>query len=382
MAAQQQTINQGQLMLNGLYIEVRASDGYVDLNKLSIAGSKKYTNWRQNKKTENFLNVLAANLSIPASELLKRMSGRNGERHTYGHPQVALNLAQWISPEFDVQVTKYMFELYTTGKVDLGNDKSSKELTALWKAKISKLKQAKDAELDAIHTELGSKNVQLIDYAMKIAEKDAQIERLKNFNAIIDENNLLYVASYSVYNGNCNELYVKVGKGSKRFGESDQEFIERLKNSADIPTAFKVHYLVYVRSNEFIETGLKSRFGNNLVLPRKEWLRGVTIDEAVEFIKSLCQCMTMDCAEVMHEVDDSFVYTKNADGGIEMTRRVQEPEYTPVFSDSESTIPDPVESSESEAPVKTKKRKIIIDTDSDSDEDDTPIIPKRFRKKL
>lgn len=36
------------------------------------------------------------------------------------HPQVAINLAQWISPEFAVQVTQWVFD-WMSGKVPGGN---------------------------------------------------------------------------------------------------------------------------------------------------------------------------------------------------------------------------------------------------------------------
>ena len=32
-------------------------------------------------------------------------------------------MAQWISAEFDVQVSKHIFELYLTGKIELGKEK-------------------------------------------------------------------------------------------------------------------------------------------------------------------------------------------------------------------------------------------------------------------
>ena len=43
-------------------------------------------------------------------------------------PQVAINIAQWISPTFDVKVSGWVYEVMMTGKVDITNTKSYKEL--------------------------------------------------------------------------------------------------------------------------------------------------------------------------------------------------------------------------------------------------------------
>ena len=59
------------------------------------------------KKSSAFLKVLSSSRGIPLDELIKYNSGSNEERANWGHPQVAINVAQWVSPEFDVKVSKY-----------------------------------------------------------------------------------------------------------------------------------------------------------------------------------------------------------------------------------------------------------------------------------
>jgi hypothetical protein len=65
---------------------------------------------------------------MPTVELVKQIQGGNGSRHTWGHPQVAVNIAQWISPKFDVLVSRHIFDLYTTGNVELKNFKLNREI--------------------------------------------------------------------------------------------------------------------------------------------------------------------------------------------------------------------------------------------------------------
>ena len=99
------------LSLNSIPIISRKEDGYINLTALCKAGKKDFKEWNRNKKTQAFLKVLISTVGIPTVEIIKCESGGNGERHTWGHPQVAVNIAQWISPEFDVHVSKWIFDL-------------------------------------------------------------------------------------------------------------------------------------------------------------------------------------------------------------------------------------------------------------------------------
>ena len=134
-----QTLCNQPLVLNNIKIATRQEDGYINLSALCKAGNKEFSHWKENKKTENFLAVLSSSLGIPRLDLLKRTTGGIDQRHVWGHPQVAINIAQWISPEFDVQVSKWIFELMLTGKVELGKEKSSAELDNIYQTRIQEL---------------------------------------------------------------------------------------------------------------------------------------------------------------------------------------------------------------------------------------------------
>ena len=79
-------------------------------------------------------------MGIPTVELIQYIRGGNGECHTWVHPQVAINIAQWISPEFDVKISGWIYEVMLTGKVDIKNTKSYRELRAANKDKELKIK--------------------------------------------------------------------------------------------------------------------------------------------------------------------------------------------------------------------------------------------------
>jgi hypothetical protein len=115
------------------------SDGYINLNQLCKAGEKEFKTWKENKKSKAFIKELSRDAGIPADELIKYKSGANSERANWGLPQVAINIAQWVSPVFDVQVSKWVFELMVTGKVTLGEEKSAQELEKMYQDQIETL---------------------------------------------------------------------------------------------------------------------------------------------------------------------------------------------------------------------------------------------------
>jgi hypothetical protein len=80
------------------------------------------------QKTKAFIQVLSSSVVITTDELIKYKSGSIHERATWVHHQVAINIAQWISPQFDVKVSGWVYEIMMTGKVDITNTTSFKQL--------------------------------------------------------------------------------------------------------------------------------------------------------------------------------------------------------------------------------------------------------------
>ena len=112
-------------------LEYRDNDGYINITNLCKAGGKEFKSWNRLDKTKRFLDVLSSTVKIHTVELLKQEQGGNGERHTWAHPQVSINIAQWISAEFDVLVSKWVYEIMLTGKVDIKDNKTTPELDTM-----------------------------------------------------------------------------------------------------------------------------------------------------------------------------------------------------------------------------------------------------------
>jgi len=61
---------------------------------------------------------MVSNTDIPVLELINKNIGGN-HTGTCVHPKVAVNLAQWLSPEFAVHVSNWIYDLMTRGKVEV-----------------------------------------------------------------------------------------------------------------------------------------------------------------------------------------------------------------------------------------------------------------------
>lgn len=107
-----------QLIEHPVGIEVvtqRPNDGYINATELCQGAGKLFGNYHQTAQTKAFLEELAAVIGIPITGnggLVQIRQGGNDKasQGTWVHPRVAINLGQWLSPEFDVAVSGWVFD--------------------------------------------------------------------------------------------------------------------------------------------------------------------------------------------------------------------------------------------------------------------------------
>lgn len=97
--------------VQGNPVQQRASDGYINATAMCRIAGKMWGHYRENGNTQAFLLALEADIGIPISELVKSVKGGDPRlQGTWVHPQVATHLAQWLSPEFAVKVSKWVYD--------------------------------------------------------------------------------------------------------------------------------------------------------------------------------------------------------------------------------------------------------------------------------
>lgn len=92
-------------------ISQRVTDGYINATAMCRAANKSWSDYIRLTSTKAFIAELSSALQISQDGLAQSVVG--GVPHLQGtwvHPQVAIHLAQWLSPKFAVLVSKWVFE--------------------------------------------------------------------------------------------------------------------------------------------------------------------------------------------------------------------------------------------------------------------------------
>ena len=133
------------LVLNGITIEVDPQTLMVNATQMCSAAGKFYAHYSTTIGMTEYKNALSSAIGIPIAELIKC---KNGNREgTMVHRRIALYLAQRLSADFAVQVTGWLEELFTTGRVELGNEMSPQQLDEAWQQRVIDAQRLqKDAE--------------------------------------------------------------------------------------------------------------------------------------------------------------------------------------------------------------------------------------------
>ena len=101
----------------GMAIGQRRTDGYLNATAMCNANKKRWPDYWRNDATKEFVKALAATVGIPTVELVQTREGSKGG--TWVHPQIAVHLAQWCSPEFAVVATGWILDIVTTGQASI-----------------------------------------------------------------------------------------------------------------------------------------------------------------------------------------------------------------------------------------------------------------------
>lgn len=101
----------------GSLIQQRTKDGYINATAMCKAAGKQFHDYTRLGSTGDFLSALGGSTGIPVNRLVMTVvTGANEVRGSYVHPQVAIHLAQWLSPEFAVKVSEWIVEWMSGSK--------------------------------------------------------------------------------------------------------------------------------------------------------------------------------------------------------------------------------------------------------------------------
>ena len=93
---------------NGTPISRRTVDGYVNATAMCKANKKMWSDYRESDRCQLYLDALSQTTEIPVFDLIQSRQGHGGG--TWVHPQVAVDLARWISAPFAVWMDGWFLE--------------------------------------------------------------------------------------------------------------------------------------------------------------------------------------------------------------------------------------------------------------------------------
>jgi hypothetical protein len=102
---------------NGVAIQRRVADGYVNATRMCKANGKRWHDYIRYDRSQAYIDALAVALGSagnPADLTRQVMTGPNHLRGTWVHPRLAVDLARWISPQFAVWMDGWFLESITT----------------------------------------------------------------------------------------------------------------------------------------------------------------------------------------------------------------------------------------------------------------------------
>lgn len=107
----------------GHCIYQRPIDSYVDLTQMCRVYGKRYPDWRRLKVTKEYIHQVSITVGIPTTDLVvTTLEGAPKNRGSWGHRLVALNLAKWLDPAFEVWCNQHLLELMETGTTSIPNE--------------------------------------------------------------------------------------------------------------------------------------------------------------------------------------------------------------------------------------------------------------------
>jgi hypothetical protein len=352
------------VLQNNTEINIPVSkDGYVNCTKLCQAGGKRIDNWNRLKQSEELLQTyskLPRNQGtekevprIPSTEkavphnrgtaFCRVIDGGNASLNnqgTYYPMDIAIQIAQWISPSFALQVSRWTRELLLFGKVELGQEKSNKELENKFQEQIKLLTQEKQQAIKE-KEEVILEKANITRRLSSVTQNHNKMLKRRR-RGVYEIGNVVYILSHVAFTSYYQDDYYKIGISTQSATETTPAFTNRLSSyKTGAPSEYKVHYLIYVENNKLIEDILKLKFKDQLNPSNGEWIKSVKLEEIIKSIRYLCDYIGLPCKEhsIMKNkniVDDGKVLDCEDEENIELlSDKFTEIEIIDSESDSE-----------------------------------------------
>jgi len=269
-------------------------DGYIHATALCKIVNKRPKDWLRLKETKNLVKELENKFkkihdtfSVNKKELVEiYQAGNKYSQGTWIHPDLGIQLAQWCSPSFSLQVSKWIRELIFTDSVKLGNEKSEEEIDSGLKTKL------KDAE-DVIIS-LEEENKEVSKKYHKLYQTHQYYLKKKNLYKL-KEGQCFYLFKMEE---NANKNIIKIGVSGKITNRSGSY---RTSNPY-----CKLLFLIYSNESDLIEKTIKHKYEKNLYSLNSECVADVDVAILIKSIFDICELLNINYTRETEEEIEKF----------------------------------------------------------------------------
>jgi hypothetical protein len=156
-------------------------DGYVNVTKICQAAGKRLQNYKDRVDSKHFLDRYVALTGIQANAIFEVFQGgnlANVEQGTFAHPDIAIHIAQWCSADFSIQVSRWVRQLMTTGRVELGNEMSPQQLDNAWQQRVQEEQARHQQATEALETR-HRQATEVLETRITTMERQGELEEEK-----------------------------------------------------------------------------------------------------------------------------------------------------------------------------------------------------------
>jgi hypothetical protein len=273
------------LVIDDFRIQARASDGYINATQLCKAGGKFFANWYQLDSTKAYLKVVSEQTEIPIIPeignpitgntcLISIVKGGNdrGAQGSWVHPDVATQLAQWISPLFAFRVSRWVREILTTGHASF-DPRSNEELIRL---------------------------------QMELQREQEERKRVET-----NHKRLLLKREYHRFGKGPCFYIIRAGEGVFKIGFDGVDVNERFRAYRTSIPGMTVLYMVFSPDAALIERCMLSRFREFLVENNHEFLGSLSLLELTTSVDTLLKYCRIPHEPVDEKEIDLYNGTEN-----------------------------------------------------------------------
>jgi KilA-N domain len=160
----------------GRPIRIR-SDRFVCLTDMATAYGKQSSDWTRLKKTHSLELALSAKTGIPREQLIEITVVENVSS-TWAHPKLAIQFAQWCSDDFALQVSDWIDELMTYGKVSISPPEQPPLSLMQQISAMALTIHDRDVQIELIKQQQALESTRIDELTEVIHQHDSEIERL------------------------------------------------------------------------------------------------------------------------------------------------------------------------------------------------------------